>query len=57
MIATVGHRTWTILPGFGLALGITLTYLGLIVLIPLSGLLLKADAGNGCEPPREVFDP
>jgi len=46
MIATVGHRTWTILPGFGLALGITLTYLGLIVLIPLSGLLLKAgDAG------------
>ena len=42
------HRTWTILPGFGLSLGITLTYLGLIVLIPLSVLLVKGgDAGLG----------
>jgi sulfate transport system permease protein len=30
------------LPGFGLALGFTLTYLGLIVLIPLGGLVLKS---------------
>jgi sulfate/thiosulfate transport system permease protein len=46
MTAAVSHRTWTILPGFGLSLGVTLTYLGLIVLIPLSLLLLKAgDAG------------
>jgi sulfate/thiosulfate transport system permease protein len=30
------------LPGFGLALGFTLTYLGLIVLIPLAGLVLKS---------------
>ena len=29
------------IPGFGLALGFTLTYLGLIVLIPLGGLVLK----------------
>jgi sulfate transport system permease protein len=29
-------------PGFGLSLGITLTWLSLIVLIPLTGLLLKA---------------
>jgi sulfate transport system permease protein len=29
------------IPGFGLALGFTLTYLGLIVLIPLGGLILK----------------
>ena len=28
------------LPGFGLALGFTLTYLSLIVLIPLGGLVL-----------------
>jgi sulfate transport system permease protein len=36
----------TIIPGFGLSLGITLTYLGLIVLIPLAVLLLTAaDAG------------
>jgi len=30
------------IPGFGLALGYTLLYLGLIVLIPLAALLLKA---------------
>jgi sulfate transport system permease protein len=30
------------IPGFGLALGFTLTYLGLIVLIPLAALVLKA---------------
>ena len=30
------------IPGFGLALGFTLTYLGLIVLIPLGGLVLKS---------------
>jgi sulfate/thiosulfate transport system permease protein len=30
------------IPGFGMALGFTLTYLGLIVLIPLSGLVLKS---------------
>src|SRR5499433_3507275 len=36
----------TIIPGFGLALGVTLTYLGLIILIPLAVLLVKgADAG------------
>ena len=31
----------TILPGFGLSLGFTLTYLGLIVLVPLSAAFLK----------------
>src|SRR5512145_800089 len=30
------------IPGFGLALGFTLTYLGLIVLLPLAALVLKA---------------
>ena len=32
----------SVLPGFGLALGFTLTYLSLIVLIPLAGLVLYA---------------
>ncbi len=32
----------SILPGFGLAMGFTLVYLSLLVLIPLSGLVLKA---------------
>jgi sulfate transport system permease protein len=41
----VGARK-TVLPGFGLTLGITLVYLSLIVLIPLAGVFLKA-AGLG----------
>jgi sulfate transport system permease protein len=32
----------SVLPGFGLTLGVTLFYLGILVLIPLAGLLLKA---------------
>ena len=31
-----------VLPGFGLTLGITLAYLGLVVLIPLSATFLRA---------------
>jgi sulfate transport system permease protein len=39
-------RRSSIIPGFGLALGVTLWYLGIIVIIPLCVLLLKAsDAG------------
>jgi sulfate transport system permease protein len=38
--ATVANRR--ILPGFGLSLGFTLLYLGLIVLLPLSATFLKA---------------
>ena len=44
MVAAVS-RSWrqpSIIPGFGLTLGITLTYLSLIVLIPLGVLLLQA---------------
>jgi len=35
-------RRWSIIPGFGPALGFTIFYLGLIVLVPLSALFLKA---------------
>jgi sulfate transport system permease protein len=35
------HRR-TVIPGFGLTLGLTLTWLSLIVLIPLAGLFLKS---------------
>ena len=31
----------SVLPGFGLSLGFTLAYLGLIVLVPLSAAFLK----------------
>jgi sulfate transport system permease protein len=38
----------SVLPGFGLTLGFTLSYLGLIVLLPLGALVLSAaDAGLG----------
>jgi sulfate transport system permease protein len=43
MTATVSRwREPSILPGFGLALGITVTALSLIVLIPLAALFIKA---------------
>ena len=34
-------RKRRILPGFGLSLGFALTFFGLLVLIPLGGLVLK----------------
>jgi sulfate/thiosulfate transport system permease protein len=40
-MATAGRRRF-VLPGFGLSLGFTLAYLGLIVLVPLSAAFLKA---------------
>jgi sulfate/thiosulfate transport system permease protein len=47
MIAgAIAIRQRSIIPGFGLSLGLMLSYLGLIVIIPLCVLLLKAsDAG------------
>ncbi|MFD2238944.1 sulfate ABC transporter permease subunit CysT [Aureimonas populi] len=39
-------RAPSVIPGFGLALGFTLTYLGFVVLIPLAALLLRS-AGLG----------
>ncbi len=41
MVATGAARRGRVLPGFGLAMGFTLAYLGLVVLIPLSTILLK----------------
>jgi sulfate transport system permease protein len=35
-------KTHRVLPGFGLALGYTLVYLSLLILLPLGGLVLKA---------------
>jgi len=43
LTTSAGHRTRaSILPGFGLTLGMTLAWLGLIVLIPLVSLFAKA---------------
>ena len=38
----IGWKRWSVLPGFGLAMGYTLTYLSLLVLIPLAGTFLKS---------------
>ena len=42
-LATAGlrFRQPSVIPGFGLALGLTLTYLSLIVLIPLARMFLR----------------
>jgi sulfate transport system permease protein len=42
--APAASRTGGVLPGFGLSLGVTLAALGLIVLIPLAALMLKASS-------------
>ena len=41
MAKTREWKKWSVLPGFGLAMGYTLFYLSLIVLIPLAGTFLK----------------
>jgi sulfate transport system permease protein len=40
--AAIRRRRRGVLPGFGLGMGITITWLGLLVLIPLAGLFLKS---------------
>lgn len=49
--------TRRVLPGFGPTLGITLTYLGLLVLIPLSGVFLRTAQMSGDAFVRAVTDP
>jgi sulfate/thiosulfate transport system permease protein len=44
-----GARGRGVLPGFGLALGFTMLYLGLVVLIPLSTVFLKSAALSPAE--------
>ena len=50
-MAGAAHVSWrqpSVIPGFGLSFGITLLYLGLIVIIPLGALVLQA-GGVGWE--------
>lgn len=46
-------RRPSVIPGFGLTLGITLAWLGVIVLIPLAALFMRA-AGLGLEGLRQI---
>jgi len=45
------HRTFRVLPGFSLTMGVTLAYLSLIVLIPLSAAFLR----SGSLGPRQFW--
>ncbi|MGA2433706.1 MAG: sulfate ABC transporter permease subunit CysT [Bryobacteraceae bacterium] len=47
----------SIVPGFGLTLGYTLTYLSLIVLIPLAALVTKGAAQSWASFSATIFDP
>jgi sulfate/thiosulfate transport system permease protein len=47
----------SVIPGFGLALGFTLTYLGLIVLIPLAALIVRSSSTGSAEFLRIALDP
>ena len=47
----------SIIPGFGLALGFTLVYLSLVVLIPLAGLVIKTASLGWAEFLRIAVDP
>jgi sulfate/thiosulfate transport system permease protein len=47
----------SVLPGFGLTMGCTMSYLSLLVLIPLSGLLLKSATISWSEFWATVTDP
>jgi sulfate transport system permease protein len=55
--ATATFRKPSVIPGFGLAFGFTLTYLSLIVLIPLAALVLKTGSLGWPEFWRLATDP
>jgi sulfate transport system permease protein len=55
--APFAFRKPSVIPGFGLALGFTLTYLSLIVLIPLAGLVVRTAALGWDGFWHIVFDP
>lgn len=46
MTAPIRRKRRHILPGFGLTLGFTWIYLGIIVLLPFAGLILKTSTGG-----------
>ena len=52
-------RKHSVIPGFGLTLGYTLSYLSLIVLIPLSALAVKgaAQPGRNSAKPFSIHEP
>jgi sulfate transport system permease protein len=50
-------KRWSVLPGFGLTMGLTLAYLGLLVLIPLSSLFIRSLTASWGEVWDKITDP
>ena len=50
-------KKFSVLPGFGVTMGLTLAYLTLLVLIPLSGLFLRAASADWPEVWSKITDP
>jgi sulfate/thiosulfate transport system permease protein len=50
-------RSYSVLPGFGLTMGLTLAYLSLLVLIPLSGLFARSLTASWPEVWDKITDP
>ena len=57
LITSISRKSPNILPGFGLALGFTLVYLSLIVLIPLSATFARAASGGWAAFWKTALDP
>jgi sulfate transport system permease protein len=57
MPSSSSWRRRSVIPGFGITLGITIAWLSLIVLIPLAGLLLKAATLSWTQFSASVFSP
>jgi sulfate transport system permease protein len=53
----VRFKKYSVLPGFGLTMGITLVYLGLLVLIPLAGLFIRSASASWTEVWGKISDP
>jgi sulfate transport system permease protein len=51
------HKSTSVLPGFGLSLGITCTYLSLMVLLPLTTVFTRTADLTGAEFWRTITDP
>ena len=49
--------SYSVLPGFGLTMGLTLVYLSLLVLIPLSGLFIRSASADFGEVWAKITDP
>ncbi|MFF2091876.1 sulfate ABC transporter permease subunit CysT [Paenibacillus sp. NPDC058174] len=54
---TVRSKAKNVLPGFGLSMGFTITYLSLVVLIPLAGVFIKSTGLSWNEFWAIIFNP